>query len=308
MNTSITNGQRKQIVQFGTNAIEKILDELGLEKAGAQRVIEHGDEFARVIREVSMTSLKDLSVTDKYKEEEVSSNYTYPKEYKGPKPINDQIKVIAEIFSLDPKQALEFVKNLPELKSFVPKDALEWTGWFAIPSDTGLQKLFPQITDPAERYCDGVQLVHTKIADSRSFYNYREGQITSAHLRAHTRTAHTLDLIAENQPGDILIMAGQLGMRHRGRSVRRAREVFMSNEFGLGSLAVGSIVLTHPERIVRWEELDMDCSGDEFSLDADGSFLHAPIFSFYDGKVGFGAHRVDIAGGSYGSASGVVPQ
>jgi len=242
-NTLITNGQRKQVVQFGTNAIEKILDELGLDKTGAQRVIEHGDEFARVIREVSMTSLMDLSVTDKYKDEEVSSNYTYPKEYKGPKPINDQIKAIAKIFSLNPSQALEFAKNLPEL----PNGA---EGWFAIPSDTGLQKLFPQITDPAERYCAGVQLVHTKIASSRSFYNYRDGQITPAQLRVHTRTAHTLDLIAENQPGDILIVAGQLGMRHRGRSVRRAREVFVSNEFGLGSLAVGSIVLTHPERIV----------------------------------------------------------
>ena len=301
MNTSITNGQRKQIVQFGTNAIEKILNELGLDKAGAQRVIEHGDEFARVIREASMTSLKDLSVTDKYKDEEVSSNYTYPKEYKGPKPINDQIKAIAEIFGLDSSHAIEFTKNLLELPA-------GGEGWFAIPSDIGLQKLFPQITDQAERYCAGVRLIHEKIADSRSFYNYREGQITPAQLRVHTRTAHALDLIAENQPGDILIVAGQLGMRHRGCSVRRAREVFVANEFGFGSLAVGSIILTHPERIVRWEELDMDCSGDEFSSDADGSFSDAPIFSFRNGRAKFDAYRVGFAYGIYGSVSGFVPQ
>ncbi|MBU1557764.1 hypothetical protein KKC45_02275 [Patescibacteria group bacterium] len=301
MNTSITNGQRKQIVQFGTNAVEKILDKLGLDKAGAQRVIEHGDEFARVIREASMTSLKDLSVTDKYKDEEVNSSYTYTKEYKGPKPINDQIEAIAEIFGLDQSHALEFAKNLPEL----PVGA---EGWFAIPSNIGLQKLFPQITDPAERYCSGVQLVHTKIASSRSFYNHREGQITPAQLRVHTRTAQALDLIAENQPGDILIVAGQLGMRHRGRSVRRAREVFVSNEFGLGSLAVGSIVLTHPERLVRWEELEMDCSGDEFSSGADGSFSRAPVFFFNVGGVGFGAYGVVLAYDDDGSASGFVPQ
>ncbi len=301
MNTSITNGQRKQIVQFGTNAIEKILDELGLDKTGAQRVIEHGNEFAHVIRKVSITSLKDLSVTDKYKDEEVNSNYTYPKEYKGPKPINDQIKAIAEIFGLNSNKALEFVKNLPEL----PVGA---EGWFAIPSDIGLQKLFPQITDRAERYCAGVRLIHEKIADSRSFYNYHEGQITPAQLRVHVRTAHALDLIAENQPGEILIVAGQLGMRHRGRSVRRAREVFVSNEFGFGSLVVGSIVLTHPERFVRWEELDMDCPGDEFSSDADGSFSHAPIFYFYDGEVKFDARRVDYTNDYCGSTSGFVPQ
>ena len=301
MNTSITKGQRKQVIQFGTNAIEKILDELGLEKAGAQRVIEHGDEFARVIREVALTSLKGLSVTDKYKDEEVSSNYSYPKEYNGPKSIEEQIKAITKIFNLDSAQALEYVKNLPEL----PVGA---EGWFAIPSDIGLQKLFPQIIDQAERYCASVRLIHEKIADSRSFYNYREEQITPAQLRVHTRTAHALDLIAENQPGDILIVAGQLGMRHRGRSVRRVREVFVANEFGFGSLAVGSIVLTHPERIVRWKELDMDCSGDEFSPGADGSFSHTPIFVFHDGKVKFCACGVGLTYDVFGSASGFVPQ
>ena len=301
MNTSITKGQRKQVIQFGTNAIEKILDELGLEKAGAQRVIEHGDEFARVIREVALTSLKGLSVTDKYKDEEVSSNYSYPKEYNGPKSIEEQIKAITKIFNLDSAQALEYIKNLPEL----PVGA---EGWFAIPSDIGLQKLFPQIIDQAERYCASVRLIHEKIADSRSFHNYREEQITPAQLRVHTRTAHALDLIAENQPGDILIVAGQLGMRHRGRSVRRVREVFVANEFGFGSLAVGSIVLTHPERIVRWKELDMDCSGDEFSSDAVGSFSFSPFFFFNFGKVKFCACGVGLTYDVYGSASGFVPQ
>lgn len=302
MNTSITNGQRKQIVQFGTNAIEKILDELGLEKAGAQRVIEHGDEFACVIREASMTSLRDLSVTDKYKDKEVPSNYTYPKEYKGPKPINDQIKAIAEIFGLDQSHALKFAKNLPELP-------VGSEGWFAVPSvDTIAMKHFPEVTDPADKYCRAVQLVHTRIADSRLFYNYYERQITSAHLRVHTRTAHALNLIAENQSGDILIVAGQLSMRHRGRPVCRARKVFVSNEFGLGSLAIGSIVLTHPERLVRCEELYMDCPGDEFSSGADGSFSRAPSFGFRGGGVGFGARWVGIAFGNCGSASGFVPQ
>ncbi|MFC1802282.1 hypothetical protein ACFLY7_02475 [Patescibacteria group bacterium] len=249
----------------------------------------------------SRDNIAELSVSDRYTEGEVSSNYTYPKEYEGPKPINNQIKVIAEIFGLDQSYALEFAKNLPELP-------VGSEGWFAIPSDTGLRKLFPQITDPSERYCAGVKLVHTKIASSRSFYNYREGQITPAQLRVHTRTAHAIDLIAENQLSDILIVAGQLGMRHRGRSVRRACEVFVFNEFGLGSLAVGSIILTHPERIVRWEELGMDCSGDEFSSGAGGSFSCAPFFYFDDGGVRFDANEVDYAGDNYGSTSGFVPQ
>jgi len=268
-----------------------------LDDARAQRLNEHGDELQDGIGKL----IAELSVP-KYADEEVKSRLVYPKEYKGPKPIADQIKAIAKIFDLDPSQALEFVKNLPEL----PEGA---EGWFAIPSvDALAKKHFPEVTDPAQKYCQAVQLVHAKIAASRSFHNYREGQIAPAQLRVHAHTAHALDLIAKTQKSDILIVAAQLGMRHRGRSVRRAREVFAADEFGLGSFAVGSIVLTHPERLVRWEELDMDCPGDEFAPGGDSGFSGAPCFIFGDGEVRFGALWVGRARGSYGSPSAFLPQ
>lgn len=261
---SITSGQQKQYNRLVEDAGDKALAEVGLD-------------------------------------EEVRSSYTYPKEYKGPKPIADQIKAIAKIFDLDPSQTIEFAKNLPAL----PEGA---EGWFAIPSvDALAKKHFSEVTDPTRKYCQVVQLVHAKIAASRSFYNYREGQITPAQLRVHARTAHALDLIAETQKGDILIVAAQLGMRHRGKSVRRAREVFVTNEFGLGSVVVGSIALTHPERFVRWEELDMDCAGDEFARVTDGDFSGAPVFGFYGGRVEFGTHWLDYASSDDGSASGFLP-
>jgi hypothetical protein len=84
-------------------------------------------------------------------------------------------------------------------------------------------------------------------------------------------------------------------MRHRGKSVRRARETFASNEFGLGAFAIGCMALVHPERYVRWEELDTDCAGDEFAPDANGVFSEAPIFYFYDDRLGFGAYGVSGA-------------
>jgi hypothetical protein len=243
-----------------------------------------------------------MHVSDQYADEEIHTNYEYPDEYKGPKPIADQIKALAKIFDLDPSQALEFVKNLPALP-----DGAE--GWFAIPSvDALVGKHLPGVTDPVWRYCRAVELVLSKIAASRSFYSYREGQITPSQLRVHARTAHALDLIAETQKGDILIVAAQLGMRHRGKSVRRAREVFAPGEFGLGSLAVGSIVLTHPERLVRWEELDMDCAGDEFAPEADGDFSGSPYFDFYGGGVGFAADVVDRPRDRFGSVSGFLSQ
>mgnify|MGYP001566204659 CR=1 FL=1 len=294
--TLITSRDPKGLHAVGL--FEAVYNKSKLDDARAQRLNERGGELQDGIAKL----IAELSMSDQYANEEVRSNYTYPKEYKGPKPIVDQVKAIAKIFGLDSSQALEFAKNLPALP-----DGAE--GWFAIPSvDALAKKHFPEATDPAQKYCQAVQLVHAKIAASRSFYNYRERQITPAQLRVHARTAHALDLIAETQKGDILIVAAQLGMRHRGKSVRRAREVFVANEFGLGSLAVSSIVLTHPERLVRWEELDMDCSGDEFSPEADGDFSKSPYFLFHDGKVKFDAYFVGGPRDFFGSVSGFLSQ
>jgi hypothetical protein len=294
--TLITSRDPKGLHAVGL--FEAVYNKSKLDETRAQRLNERGGELQKGIAKL----IAELTMSNQYANEEVRSNYGYPKEYMGPKPIVDQIKAIAKIFGLDSSQAIEFAKNLPAL----PEGA---EGWFAIPSvDALAKKHFPEVTDPAQKYCQAVQLVHAKIAASRSFYNYREGQITPAQLRVHARTAHALDLIAETQKGDILIVAAQLGMRHRGKSVRRAREVFVANEFGLGSLAVGSIVLTHPERLVRWEELDMDCSGDEFSPVAFGGFSGSPYFRFLDGEVEFDAVFVDGPNNGFGSVSGFVSQ
>ncbi len=235
--------------------------------------------------------------------DEVASSYTYPLEYSGPKPIDEQITALAEMLDLDPASALAFAESLPTL----PEGA---EGWFAIPSPVALAaKHFP-VTDPAfEQNCAGINLILAKIANSQSFYNYREGQITTAQLRVAVRTADAMATVSETQDeSEILIIAAQLGHRHRGKSVRRAREVFVANEFGLGSLIVGAITLTHPERFVRWEQLQVDCAGDEFSPGADGEFYSAPCFLFYGGRVGFRTVWVSVTDARYGSASGFLPQ
>lgn len=240
--------------------------------------------------------------SNKYADEECKSNYEYPGEYRGPKPIEEQIKALAKILKFDPSHALDFAKSLRAL----PEGA---EGWFAVPSvDALAAKHFPKVADPAEKYCQAVRLIHKKISASRSFYNYRKGQITPKQLRVSTRTLEALGKLAEAQKGDILIVAGQLGLRHAGKSVRRAREVFTANEFGLTILMIGSIILTHPERLVRWDELDMDCAGDEFSDSADGAFSRAPYFYCYDDNVRFDAYKISYYIDDYGAASAFLPQ
>ena len=301
MSTSTLITSRDPKGLHAVSLFEATYNKAQLDDARAQKLNERGGEFQDGVLKL----IRELTTPNQYANEEVKSSFIYyPKEYKGPKPIEDQIRAVAESFGLNPRPAAEYVlgKKLPAL----PTGA---EGWFAIPSVTALAaKFFPEVTDPAQQYCRAVQLIHEKIKASRPFYNWREGQIRPSQLRVHARTAHALDMVAEEQKGDILIVACQLGMLHRGQSVRRAREVFAATEFGLTSLAVGSIVLVHPERLVRYEELDMDCSGDEFSDGGDDSFGHAPYFCFYDGRVKFGSLGVSLAVGSFGSASAFLPQ
>lgn len=281
-----------------TGLFEVVYNKSKLDDARAQRLNERGDElqdgFAKLINELTMPN--------QYANEEISSGYTYPKEYKGPEPIADQIKALAKIFDIDPSYALEFVKNLPTLP-----DGAE--GWFAIPSVNALAaRFFPKVTDLAEKYYRAIILMHEKLGDARTFQNYCEVQIDRKHLRMHARTAHALALIQKQQKGDILIIAAQLGMRHRGRSTHRAREVFTADEYGLGSVMGCSIALTHSKRFVSYEELDMDLPGDEFAPAGDGQFGEAPFLGFSDDRLRFSTDDCDCYGARYSSASGFLPQ
>jgi len=302
MATSITSGQIDQATDLARARIRKMT---GVSSEGFQLFLARGGEFQDDVE----ASIRRLMRRDQFADEQVLATYGYPEEYKGPKLIEDQIKALASICDskVDPSCALAFARNLPDLKSFVPEDALGYTGWFATLWDEALVALFPEETDRARRYCLGVNLMVEKIALTRPFTNWRNNQIDTAHLRIHPRTMQAMDQIALTQRGGILLLACQLGIRHGGRSVRRARELFLGNEYGTGSLMGTSIVYNHPERLMRYKELDMDLPGDEFSGDGDVQFVHAPLLSFHDGAR-FDTNAVSYADGDFGSSSFFVPQ
>ena len=291
--TQATAGQIKQINRFGSDAIDKVLGELGLDNPGAQRVIEHGDEFVEAIRMAALASLKDLSVSDKFKDEEVESSYGYLSGYRKPKSITEQCNILRQIFP-----GVGFAdENLAE--GAVPANA---EGWFAIPK---WQTLAPTYSEAVQKVLDAI-----KKARNGKFSNYRDGQINDQRLRQSAKSAAVFQKLGDEQKDhDILVVAAQFGIRHRGRSVRRAREVFSVNEFGLGAFAVGIMILTHAERLQHYDDLWIDCAGDGFDDPGAGvRFDHAPSFGFNGGKVGFGAGWFDGAFDAFGSASAFVPQ
>ena len=242
--------------------------------AAAKAMVEAGNKFLR----------------NKFADEEVKSAYAYPDNY-AVKPIAEQIAALSKLFGLNGKKALAYAKNLSEL----PEGA---DGYFAIPKWQAV----------AETYGKAVEKVLALIGKSRKLTNWREGKLGEKYLRQSERTEQMFAKFCEQQEGDIIIIPAQFGLLHRGRSVRRAREVFADNEFGLGSFAIGCMLLTHPEREQVWEQLHIDCGGDEFAPDGNGEFVRAPSFDWSDGRLHFITDWTYYTNGQFGSASGFLRQ
>lgn len=300
-----TDGQMKQLTRMATDAAEKAVkayaDANYLSKEGAELVKGNADFVGR-IHAATVLALVELSNTDKFKDEEVSSTYGYLSGY-APKGLTEQCNRLRELFSGIGFANLDLLTQIEKGDVPLPTGA---EGWFAIPNWMKNPNIFGSI------YSGALLKALDTIKQTRNgkFYNYRDGQLDEKRLRQSAQSQKFWTELADAQGNpDILIVPAQFGIRHRGRSVRRAREVFAGNEFGLGAFAVGIMILTHPERLMHYDDLWIDCAGDEFdNPDADDRFGHAPRFGFDDGKVKFGTGWADDADDYCGSASGVLPQ
>ena len=270
--TSITSGQEKQYERFVEDAARRGaalgLKKVPMTKRDLQRLFEHGGEFQTAIAEIIVSKTHELSVGYQFADEEVSSNHTYPEDYK-PKGITEQIACLHELF--------------PELGSAYEKLAKQplphaAEGWFAI----------PRWEKVASTYGEAVEKALNLIAKTRNgklkLYKFREGGLGSRYLKQHERTVAMLKRLGETQSGyDILVIPTQFGLRHRGRSVRRAYKVFDVNEFGLGAFAVSIMLLMHPERLLYSYHLAITCAGDRYEvfpdIDKDEQFNYVPHFS-----------------------------
>lgn len=295
--TSVTDGQEKSykrlIEDSAQKGIKLVIETKYLDKEGMQALLGRGDELSAAVIEAIVNTSKKLGVSNQFASEKVNSNYKYPAEY-AIKNINEQIQAIADLFGLNPNPAFTYVKNV--LPTFQLPEGAE--GWFAVPRWQAV----------AGTYNEAVEIAVAKMDASRRFYNYRKGQLGPNYLRLSARTSAMLDRVAETQPGDILIIPLQLGDLHKGESVRRAREIFYAGEFGLGSFHVLSVALVHPKRLVRFDELDMDCAGDEYAPDGDGVFSRSLSVVFSGDLVRFDFRNLGNPNDIYGSVSGFLPQ
>ena len=285
---------RRMIEDLAKSAAELALKKVNPDKEGLQLMLGQGDEIGSEMNDFMIAQMQKRSVANQYADQQVSSSYGYLSGYTKPNPITDQIAILTNLFT-----DIRGVTAMRELADTELNPLAE--GWCAIPDWHLIAPTYPQ----------AVQKILDLIKKTRGrLYNYREGQIDDRHLRESKRSQRAWDMIRSSQPNcGILLVQAQFGLRHAGKSVLRALETMpYSYEFGLGAYANGVMILTHQNRLANYDDLWIDCAGDEWSWDADGSFGRAPLLFFDDEQVGFDASGMSDTSGRYGSSSAFLPQ
>ena len=239
-------------------------------------ILELEDKLKAELTSAAQKIIERLTKSDKYQEEDTISRREYPPSY-SIRPIEVQIAILRDAFP-------ELGGCIDRLaRSPLPEEA---EGWLAIPRWQAV----------SVRYNEAVERMTAVLESKRRLSNRIVDNLGPKYLRQNERSKLAEELVAKQQPGsDILVLAAQFGLRHRGCSARRARVGMTANEFGLGAFALGCMLITHPERLSDINTLMIDCSGDEYSLRADTIYDRVPLFDFDLGGMEFSIFYEDRA-------------
>ena len=284
-----TEGQNTQLMEFLGDAIQTAYAAAieQLDRDSAQSVLEMGKKVKAEVADSVVEIIQRFTVSDKFLDEEVGSNRVYPPTYRV-RPIEAQVTELKKFFPS--------LGNCHE--KLARKPLLEGAeAWFAIPRWQAL----------APTYNEAVEMVLEVLGRKRKLQNRIAGRLGPTYLRQSERSKLAGQILADQQQGnDILVVAGQAGMRHRGCSARRARVRMAGNEFGAGVFAVACMLLTHPERLSTEDTLMIDCGGDEYSLRGDYTFDRVPLFDYDIAGIEFSIFYEDRSRNLWGTPSGFL--
>lgn len=258
-----------------------------LDRQSAKAVLEVNGSLKSEVSSAVIEIIRSHTISNKFADEEVASNRKYPATYRL-RPIEAQVTELRKAFPV--------LGNCHEKLSRLPLPD-EPEGWFAIPRWQAL----------APTYNEAVEAMLGVLASRRRFSNRIAGRLGEKYLRQTERSRLAETTLAELQPGnDILVVAAQAGMFHRGCSARRTRVALAGNEFCLGVFAIGCMLLTHPERLSNGDALMIDCGGDEYSTGGDYTFDRVPLFDFDLSGIEFSIFYEDRARNLWGTPTGFL--
>jgi hypothetical protein len=165
-------------------------------------------------------------------------------------PIQYQIRFIAEAFGLNPESAEGYARHWLSRQMSINSYA---KSLFAVPAPSRL----------AGTYDKGVKKMLDIFGQHAPFDNkFFDGRSVAYDIRQSERSLTAWQELEELQQSDILIVAAQLGYLHVNQCLARARQNFQEEEFELGILATGSILMMH----THWKAQNLRCvvdTGDE---------------------------------------------
>lgn len=277
-------------------AVMAAYNRAGLSGAEAQRVNRYLRELSGCVADFIFWHRS----TDKFSNQRVESNRGYVT-FRKPKSLPEQCEILQRSFPGLGSPNLDLLEKIERREILLP--FADDDGWFAFPDWTKNPHIF------GKTHGGALQTVLDKLKESRdgAFQDHRRGKFDGNYFRRSDHAARFIQQLSREQGSpDILIVPAQFGFRHRGKSDCLARVDFAPDEFGLGAVEVGCMILTNPERFVSNDDLWASCLGDEFSIDS-GGFTRVPFFHFNYIRLEFGARvAYDNQSAECGGVSGSI--
>lgn len=224
-----------------------------------------------------------------FDDEEIESNCGYASGYTQPCSIFEQANILRDRF--------------PQLGSV--KEVL---GRLPVPEGAEGKFVIPRWERFGSTYCQAVNSVLPHVLVYESTWCYF-GHLEESSFREGNAKQTAMQQIADEQKGyDLLVVDGQFGILHRGRGVRRVRQLTDGScQFCFGAFENLIMLLTHRNRLGKGD-LWIDCAGDEYAHGEDDSFTYAPIVYCDHGRLHFRADFIGRASAHSGSSTGFLPR
>ena len=292
-----TDAQFAQVKSF----VEAALRKSGLDKASVQRLIMRGDELKERLTPIFC----ELGADNEYADEKTAPNPQWSYDTATLPTTKKQIENLRTVLGVKPA--------IVPWQGETPSEA---DGLIAVPSPSDLGAAF-KIADPlGDGYGPLTEKCVELLGASRpKFTNYRKGKLTKRHLRLHAAVKARWQQLEATTPAEegkvrVFLLPVNTAQFYQGFSPRNARMDALGNvnRLPLGPAEVACILIAWPERLVRYEQVFIDCSGAEYSPGGDDDFEHVLYFGFGDDELKFGYSAAGSSSGYYGSAVASLPE
>lgn len=269
-------------------------------KKAAQNLIARWNEAKKLILPI----LEQLAITNPFEKEKVNPHKDWRYDTATMPNLDTQVaRIMGALTGVGPVGT----GHAPAWQGEITDKA---DGLMAIPSLLDLGKLL-DVDDPlGAGYGQLLEKVLDRLSTARNgkFYNYRKGELGPNYIRLHEGVRQRREELENaipyvEQKIRFLIAPVSTGRHYQGYSPRNARrDALELGALPLDPISVALMLVAWPERLSKYPETVIDCSGCEYSWHADGKWTHVCYFDFYDGELEFYARDAAYPFGLCGTA------